>query len=203
MRAPLPTYPTDASAAPHTDPAGTCPATAALTEFIAAEQAAERLQERLHGRLPAHQRARLLFDLAVQYAVQADTHNAAFGPRDIAAAAGRSPIDADDTRDMATALADTAVLVSAVAATEHALTRTEQSARRRARYRVRATDPRLEQAAGPILDRLAVTCNRFGRARLLDELYDAVTPTVGRYAAELVASLSTCYATAYQPGRIA
>ncbi|MCX5066718.1 hypothetical protein OOJ91_12590 [Micromonospora lupini] len=51
------------------------------------------------------------------------------------------------------------------------------------------TVPRIERAAGLVLDRMAATPDLIARTQLLDDLHDAVVPVVGKRAATAILAL--------------
>ncbi|MEV4251580.1 hypothetical protein AB0J52_00270 [Spirillospora sp. NPDC049652] len=161
-------------------------AQAAADRYVEAGLIAESLIGRFHGRLPAAQRARLLFDLAVQRAVQAETTTLAYGferTTDVI------------PRPLAAALRDEAVLISALAATEHALAT--------GRPRVPAADPALEEPITAVLDELTTAAAPADRFDLVAELYEPLEPLVGDQTARQICDLGDRYALTSAHGRMA
>ncbi|MEV5568699.1 hypothetical protein AB0L06_01505 [Spirillospora sp. NPDC052269] len=152
-------------------------AQAAAEQYVEAGLIAESLIGQFHGRLPATRRAQLLYDLAVQRAVQADTTTAAYG----------FELTTDGVpRPLSAALRDEAVLISALAATEHALA-TGQA-------RVPAAIPALDAPIAAVLDELASADAPADRFDLVADLYEPLEPLVGDQTARQICELGDRYA---------
>jgi hypothetical protein len=140
-------------------------------EYFDLDTAAGRIFDRLAETTDGHERARLLVAAYETEQAMADMHTEVFGP---------DPME-DDGRDLAEALASSALLLTLVADVE--LVACGQLTRRF------TTDTWLEPYAGPVLDRMAATPAVADRARLLEALADAVEPYVGVQAVETLACL--------------
>ncbi|MCP2337887.1 hypothetical protein [Actinomadura rupiterrae] len=154
----------------------------AAVRYSEADLAADALIGQLHGRLPAATRAELLYDLAVQRAVQAETIEAAYGPQTTSDAQPRA---------LAAALHDEAVLISALAATE--------TAAATGRRRALVAAPFVEVWIGEVLDQLAATTDPAERYDLIAELYEPLEPLIGDQTARQICALGDRYAPDINP----
>lgn len=145
----------------------------------------DRAAARLRKAVNPAMRARLLDELAGYDEFQAGLHAETYGP---------DPIPQEDGRDMSESLAYSAAIFRAVAAAERAQATGQP--------RSPAAEP-VETAARHTLNRIASTPGNAiaRRARLFDELYDALEPVVGGQAAEVVAtSMSEAYVREVEQG---
>ncbi|WP_026415628.1 hypothetical protein [Actinomadura oligospora] len=149
----------------------------AADRYVEAGLIAESLIGQFHGGLPATRRAQILFDLAVQRAVQAETTTIAYG---------YERTTDPDPRPLSSALRDEAVLISALAATEHALATGQP--------RVLAAVPALDAPIAAVLDELATASAPADRFDLIAELYEPLEPLIGDQTARQICELGDRYA---------
>ena len=139
--------------------------------YFNADRQAGRIYAQLSKPMPAADRADLLFGLYVALDDAARVHRDAFGP---------APIPHEGGRDLADSQASGALLIALLADVEHAVAFVEPR---------QLTDSVLEESAGWVLDWMVQKPDPVSRARLLDELYEAVVDVVGGQAAEVVGRL--------------
>jgi hypothetical protein len=135
-------------------------------DYFDLDRAGGRIHDRLAEATDGHERVKLLFAAADVEQQMAAMHAEVFGP---------DPME-DDGRDLAEALASSALLLRLVADAEQVAVGQTSS-----RF---DTDSWLEPYAGPVLDRMAVAATVQQRASLLENLADAVYPHVGGQAVE-------------------
>jgi hypothetical protein len=145
---------------------------ATQADYFALDREMGRIYDRISETTDGHERARLLIDAYETEGAMATMHREVFGP---------DPLPDEPGRDLADALASSAVLLSLLADVE--LVACGDLTRRF------TTDTWLEPHAGPVLDRMAATGTAEERAGLLEDLFDAVVPQVGGQAAEVLACI--------------